>query len=328
MSVPLHNRSFRRLKRSPRVNRRVVSSSFLVLLFLACSIFTYFISNQYPVSAYEVNYKGVSTSSSIATQRFTDDIEKRFGSRQDLIIDKGDLMIVKIQSVESVSAYLTARPNVESLLNELKIKSEDFIVTPSVNSELYHGATITLVKVEKKYETVVEEIPFRSESIKDSSIYIGNSVVSQEGHNGVKEIIILKTYHDGKLVDELISEVKIITPAVNQITKVGTREKIDPSTVMGINNSCVDWDSYIDQITSDEGERRWLKGVMRCESGCYAGANNSGIYKGLMQFSQRTFTGYGGTNIWDGYQQLRIALTIYRAGGASHHWPGCTKLVK
>lgn len=288
------------------------------------SLFHSFISTGRSVSAYE---QAVLGASELSSERFSHTFSSKFEDDDRLVIDGENIVMVKVENVDGVTTELIYGATVGDVVKTLGINVDDYIITPDLDTKISDNLLVKLVKVEKTFETVTEIVPFRSEQVNDSSMYVGTSLVTQEGQNGVKEITILRTFHDGQMVEEKVTDQKMVTPVVNKITKVGTRERIDFSTVPGLNNSCVQWDSYIDQITGSDAERYWLKSVMRCESGCYAGANNGGLYKGLMQFSERTFAGYGGTNIWDGYQQLRISLTIYRSGGAAHHWPACTRLV-
>jgi hypothetical protein len=66
----------------------------------------------------------------------------------------------------------------------------------------------------------------------------------------------------------------------------------------------------------------WMVNIARCESGLRPNAYNPrGPYIGLFQFLQSTFTGNGGTNIYDPADQANIAAKML-AHGQAHQW-GC-----
>jgi len=74
------------------------------------------------------------------------------------------------------------------------------------------------------YKDVVETeaIPYAKESINDSSRASGTSAVTTAGADGVKTKTFKVTYVDGvETARELASEV-VTTPAVNEVTSVGT----------------------------------------------------------------------------------------------------------
>lgn len=333
MSTQLLNRSIRPPQRVLRresnrvigINRKVFSLvTFSLLLFAVSSLFLNLISASFPVYGFDQNTSSPSTSE-LAAERFSETFASRFGSNgNDFSLHTEKMLMVRVVSAEGEVTKLVYGTRVKDVLSILDINSEEYIITPSVDTPISDNFRIRLTKVEKVYETLNQDIPFGVEEREDSTIYIGTSQVIQEGKRGVKELTILKTFHDGQLVSERVESEKVIEAAINKIVNVGTKEIVIIRNVIGGENNCVDWDRYIDSITTNEAERAWLKFVIRCESGCRAGADNNRYYKGILQFSPRTFASYGGTNIYDGYQQINIALSIYRSGGAEHHWPACT----
>ena len=69
----------------------------------------------------------------------------------------------------------------------------------------------------------------------------------------------------------------------------------------------------------------WLYSVAMCESGLDPNAvsfrpNISGSYDlGLFQFQESTFYAHGGIDIWDPWDQARVAAWMF-SQGLSHHW--------
>lgn len=80
------------------------------------------------------------------------------------------------------------------------------------------------------------------------------------------------------------------------------------------------WSERVDTLTSNAVERSWLKRVMWCESKGDRFAKNKNSYaSGLYQFMPSTFRGNGGKDIWNGFEQMEIALRMYRNGQA-YQW--------
>lgn len=75
-------------------------------------------------------------------------------------------------------------------------------------------------------ETVVTEeaIDFETAFIASDSLYIGEEVTTQEGVKGLKKVTTTNKLVNGNIVDVVISE-EVVTEPVNEIVKVGTKEK-------------------------------------------------------------------------------------------------------
>lgn len=91
------------------------------------------------------------------------------------------------------------------------------------------GMHIQHIDVEVKYETKDQEIPFREEVIKDSSLYKGNDKVTVEGENGEKRIVRRLTYRDGVLYSREIMNQLVLKEAVDQVVVKGTRTRYQTS---------------------------------------------------------------------------------------------------
>ncbi len=158
-------------------------------------------------------------------------------------------------------------------------------------------------EVEKNIAKEINEIPFETKKIKDPTLRLGIDTVAQEGAVGeIYKTIILKE-------------------PVDRIIKIGTQ-----TSAMGGSN-CNHWFEVVDRVTQNERERSALKALIRCETRCNDSKNNNNTYLGLLQFRRSTFYHYGGTDIWDGEQQIRAALKILNSGpgSLSHHWPACSE---
>lgn len=98
-------------------------------------------------------------------------------------------------------------------------------VQPAVSEALFDNLEITVYRVTYAQRTVNEKIAFVKKTVKSSSMYEGQSEITQAGQNGEKTV----TYRD-KIVDgvyassEVLSET-VLNESVPQITTVGTKQK-------------------------------------------------------------------------------------------------------
>lgn len=112
-------------------------------------------------------------------------------------------------------------------VNELLVANQDL---SGENALLYPGQEL-LVDLIDPQVTVVEEthnvayhtIKFKTETEKDSSLYVGESRVARNGKNG-KSILTTKVQTaNGQIRDVITVSEETITPAINQLVKVGDK---------------------------------------------------------------------------------------------------------
>jgi hypothetical protein len=92
-------------------------------------------------------------------------------------------------------------------------------------------------KIEKKTVEEAAVIPFTSMTQNDSSLASGKTVVSVTGVNGEKITTFEVTYTDGKETGRTQTSERVSVPAVNQITKIGTKVAVAPKPV-ATSSSC------------------------------------------------------------------------------------------
>jgi len=94
-----------------------------------------------------------------------------------------------------------------------------------------------LTVITKEKYTYTEEIPFARETKDDSTIYVGESKVAQEGKNGEKTIEVYITRENGREVSrEIISETVTKEP-VTEIIANGTKKRPAPSVSRSSNRT-------------------------------------------------------------------------------------------
>jgi hypothetical protein len=218
---------------------------------------------------------------------------------------------------------LTYEESVKEILDlyDLDYCEINDIIYPTLDSEVKGNVLIRVVLVETDSFEEINEIPFETIRIADSNLNYGKEVVEQIGRLGLRRIIYEEIFENNELVEKRVKADDVILKPVNKIVKFGTKT----STIGGKN--CPHWFSIVDKSTSNEREREILKSLIKCESKCNDSANNRNTYIGLLQFNRKTFSHYGGSDIWNGEQQILAALKILRSGGLSHHWPSCSRKI-
>jgi len=217
--------------------------------------------------------------------------------------------VVVVNKEDSVNKYLTNTSTIEEFLNETGIVLESNQYTlPQLNSPVFSNMTINIYTINTETEIKVVDIPYRSIVEYSDEIAEGEKILEHKGTVGKKEIIIEHTYIDNEKTKERIIQERIVIQPKDRIEVWGKKR-------LGIQD-CTLWDSVIDKYAPKNKYRTkniWMRYIMRKESWCDSGQNTRNTYFGLYQFVPNTFRGYGGVDIYDGEDQIRIASKMYDA---------------
>jgi uncharacterized protein YabE (DUF348 family) len=102
------------------------------------------------------------------------------------------------------------------------------IVSPAITSPVRDREVITVHRVVYKLQVQRQSVAYGSVRQNDPNRSVGNNVVVTNGRNGVRQVTYRLRYVDGKLAGRAIYGNKVITPAVNRRTLVGTK-RVAPS---------------------------------------------------------------------------------------------------
>lgn len=231
--------------------------------------------------------------------------------------------LIHIKKGEYVYSVFTLETDIYKILKDFRINidGEEKVIVSTEN--IKNGSLVRVIKVESVIEEVEIEIPFEKEVIKTDKYLKGETYIAQEGVLGIKTQRVLTYYEDGVLVEKKILGEQISRVPVKQVVEEGTSlyslAGIDPK---GYN--CDYWYSVVDSGPYSQEEKRWMKFIMYCESGCNA-ESNKGTYKGLFQWSPFWWSKQFSENIFDGHAQIRNTIGKYRAGESTraNQWPAC-----
>ncbi|HIV67631.1 MAG TPA: G5 domain-containing protein [Candidatus Butyricicoccus stercorigallinarum] len=119
----------------------------------------------------------------------------------------------------------TGDAQVSAILRQAGVElGEDDLVSPSLDTKITEPTQITVTRVTKKQKTETQAVAFTTETRSTSELYTGESRVAQQGVNGVKEITLEYTYHDGVQVSCVQIGEEIITEPINKIVENGTKQ--------------------------------------------------------------------------------------------------------
>ena len=231
--------------------------------------------------------------------------------------------VITIKRGDEVFNIFTTLTDTKEILkqNGISLEKNDSVV---LNSKYpVDGSIISIIKTEVLLVENIVDIPFKTEVIKTTALFEGERETVQNGVLGVKTETLLHYYEDGVLVKTELIEEEIQREPVNAVVKVGTSwYSLDGITKRGYD--CPYWYSVVDSGSYTNEEKRWLKFIMYCESGCNA-ESNKGTYKGLFQWSPYWWRKQFSENIFDGNAQIKHTIAKYRAGESTraNQWPAC-----
>ncbi|HRI06059.1 MAG TPA: G5 domain-containing protein [Candidatus Dojkabacteria bacterium] len=228
--------------------------------------------------------------------------------------------VVAVTSKAGTFKALVYGRTVGEVLSEMKISlDEDDLTIPDIEEVITEKRVIQVIKVDVEYKNREEIIPFTLVEKKTEELNTGTVKIDQEGSNGLLVKTIKVIYRDGVAFKSSVVKSEVTKKAIDKIVLIGTK----PVTIQ----SCGYWDAVIDRYvdpTLFKQKNDWMKFIMRCETWCDSGQNTRNVYLGLYQFNKKTYTAYGGTNIWDGTEQIEIVSKMYDTpGNRAWHWPAC-----
>ena len=174
------------------------------------------------------------------------------------------------------------------------------------NKRVRDGDTVRLVDVEKQRKTRTAKVRAGVVEVPTTKLKPGRREVVREGRAGVREVVAVRTLHNGEPVTFRVVERNIVREPRPRRVLVGRQPYSVPGTD-GLN---------------------WAA-LANCESGGNPRAVNPAGYYGLYQFNVATWNSVGGSGMPHhasaGEQTYRAKL-LYASRGRSP-WPTCGRLL-
>ena len=203
------------------------------------------------------------------------------GNRVHVEIHRG--VTVGIVSGGVQRTVTTQARTVQEALEEQDIEFDaDDRLNYELDTKLADGMVIRHVRVETRYDTEIESIPFEAEYVEDDHLFVGKTLNLIEGQEGVRTITYRCVYEDGALVSRMRSSSEVSVAPVNSLVAVGTREvpmelarmEYDYKNDMGI-RVLNDYPTYEESrddgqtVTSFSGEIYEYEDVISCIATAY-----------------------------------------------------------
>ena len=232
----------------------------------------------------------------------------------------------------------------------LKLYFKDSVVdtdttTPSRDTVLTDGMTVTIHRTREATVEDKQTIPFETKTTTDSCMYEDEVKVTTKGQNGEKVTVFTQKTVDGKPGDKTKVSEKVTKEPVTQVQVKGTKKRpaAAPAPSSNSGSSSQQSGSTGAQKKSSSTQQQRNTGakapavtnggtwdaIAQCESGGNWSINTGNGYYGGLQFSGSTWRAYGGTkyaptaNLATREQQIDIAKKVQAAQGWGA-WPACT----
>ncbi|HEX8095274.1 transglycosylase family protein [Jatrophihabitans sp.] len=191
-----------------------------------------------------------------------------------------------------------------------------------------------VIKVQRvRYASSVASVRvgFHKITRSDPNSYVGQSQLVSKGKPGLKRVTYRLTYLDGKLAGKVPVRTKVVSAPVDQVTRVGTKQRPvirtpQPAPVIRQPVPSTRPKSPAPPPPTSNG-LNW-DAVAACESGGNWHINTGNGFYGGLQFDSGTWLSNGGgayaprADLATREQQIAIATRLYNARGASP-WPVC-----
>ncbi len=123
---------------------------------------------------------------------------------------------------------IATQPTAGRILEELGYNPERTDkITPGYDEKVSEFDEITIVRVDDKFVTVTEEIPYESQERENKSLASGTKKLVQKGVPGEKSVHYKITYEDGVEVARTVITSKVTTEPIPQIREIGKKAPVN-----------------------------------------------------------------------------------------------------
>lgn len=133
---------------------------------------------------------------------------------------------VSIEADGETGKVYVAKGTVADAIEKSGIElGENDIVFPSLETKVNNYTKIRIFRVSYNTISEIEEVPYETEIVKDSNMYVDEEKIVTNGVNGERYAFYTEKYVDGELEETVFSYEKIIKKPVNEVKKVGTKQR-------------------------------------------------------------------------------------------------------
>ncbi len=106
-------------------------------------------------------------------------------------------------------------------------------VRPPETAQIVHGMVITVTRVWQEEDVITETLPFKRETVRNTSLPEGETRLLQAGREGLRERVYRSTFEDGVEVNHILVRDEVVQPPQDEVILVGTRLRITTASITG-----------------------------------------------------------------------------------------------
>ena len=153
------------------------------------------------------------------------DLDKQLTEGQTIAVDKA-FNVVVVDGANKEQKIWSVKQTVAEMLKQNNIKLNEFDRLNTKETALVApGTKVAITRVEKKVDTVEEEVDFAVEQKNDNSLLKGEEKVVTEGVKGKVERTYEVVTENGKIVAKNLQKENVTKEPTKKVVAVGTKEK-------------------------------------------------------------------------------------------------------
>lgn len=131
-------------------------------------------------------------------------------------------------------ALETEAETVGAVLDVAEIDLDDLDrVRPPETAQIADGMVITVTRVWQEEDVITETLPFKRETVRNTSLPEGETRLLQAGREGLRERVYRSTFEDGVEIDRLLIRDEVVRQPQDEVLLVGTRPRVTTASITG-----------------------------------------------------------------------------------------------
>ncbi len=150
----------------------------------------------------------------------------------------------------------TLAPTVREALTEAGVRLDNLdYVKPPETTLIRSGLTIEVIRVVQETHIITQTVPYSRQTVRDSTIPVGESRLLQSGQPGVREFLYRITRENGVEMENTLVRDSLTQPPVDEVQLVGTRPRLQTVTITGTLAYLENQDAWVMRNSSNNRRR-------------------------------------------------------------------------
>ncbi len=145
----------------------------------------------------------------------------------------GPLTVTLIADGQTRTLETDAQTVRDLLLQAAITLDENDRVSPAENTFLTNGLTVQVIRVDEQTETEEQILPYSRETVRDTTIPVGQTRLLRAGVNGIEELHYTITFEDGVEISRRLVQRVTVRQAQNEVVLIGAHEEVTATPISG-----------------------------------------------------------------------------------------------